>query len=227
MFAGHPDVRWGKCHPAPLPPLPSHARLLVPAPSLPRPCPGAVFEPTRRLVKVALQWYPGETDMKGPHELELKIFAGVTKVGLPMAPPPPPSLSPTPPPPVLPPLNPPPSHTHVHSPPPLPLWESSVTLVVGCGVVAGQDTLIFDGTCFGPGARFLCDVPLTGNVYYEIKKDGKTIADCWFNTLFIGRRGGEVRLVLCLWAHHRLGNLGSVSVIGVAPLAPLPPPPLS
>ncbi len=52
--------------------------------------------------------------------------------------------------------------------------------------------MLFDGTCFGPGARFLCDVTVRGNVYCEIRKDGKKIADCWFNTLFVGRRGGQV-----------------------------------
>jgi hypothetical protein len=70
-----------------------------------------------------------------------------------------------------------------------------------------QDVLLFDGTCNGPGARFHCDVPVTGNVYSEIKKDGKKIADCWFNTLFIGRRWGEVR-VMHTWRRVCVGGGG-------------------
>jgi hypothetical protein len=45
----------------------------------------AVYEPARQLCKVSLHWYPGEADAKGPHELEMKIFAGVQKVASPVS----------------------------------------------------------------------------------------------------------------------------------------------
>jgi hypothetical protein len=79
-----------------------------------------------------------------------------------------------------------------------------LTLRIHAGVE--KEVLVHEGVTTGPGASFECSVDLTGNAYVEVRNGDEKIADCWFNTWFVGRRTGEVGddcIVSCLCARHR------------------------